>query len=288
MTVLRVPDGLSPFRASEEGRAWLDALPGLFEGAVRRWSLRPGDPFPYAYASLAVPAALPDGTEAVLKLAFPHREGEHEADALRRWAGSGAVRLLDDDPATGALLLERCRPGRPLAESADDALDVITGLLSRTWVPAGQPFRTLAAETEWWAGYLERRWAETGRAFPRLLLEAALEALRFLPGTQGPLVLVNQDLHAGNVLSAEREPWLVIDPKPLVGEREFGVAPVVRDRALGAGRRDVLGRLERLCSELALDGTRARAWALAQTVAWCFESGSVLPGHVEVATWLAE
>jgi streptomycin 6-kinase len=41
-------------------------------------------------------------------------------------------------------------------------------------------------------------------------------------------VLVNQDLHADNILRAEREPWLAIDPKPLLGEREFGLAPVIR------------------------------------------------------------
>ena len=288
MTTPRIPDGLSPLRSSGPGRAWLDSLPGLFERAVRRWSLRTGDPFPHAYASLAVPATLPDGTEAVLKLAFPHRESEHEAEALRTWAGRGAVRLLDDDPDDGALLIERCRPGTPLSDlSPRDGLDVVVGLLPRTWVPGGGPFRTLAAEAEWWAGYLERRWEETGRGFPRALLGAALEALGSLPGTQGHLVLVNQDLHAGNILSAEREPWLVIDPKPLLGEREFGVAPVVRDRALGHGRREVLGRLERLCADLQLDRTRARAWALAQTVAWSFEGNGVLPGHVEVATWLS-
>lgn len=49
-------------------------------------------------------------------------------------------------------------------------------------------------------------------------------------------VLLHQDLHADNVLRAGREPWLVIDPKPLTGEREFGVAPIVRSFELGHGR----------------------------------------------------
>ena len=49
-------------------------------------------------------------------------------------------------------------------------------------------------------------------------------------------MLVNQDLHADNILSATREPWLVIDPKPLAGEREFGVAAIVRGGELGHSR----------------------------------------------------
>ena len=66
------------------------------------------------------------------------------------------------------------------------------------------------------------------------------ELARELAGTQGELVLVHQDLHGENVLAAEREPWLVIDPKPLAAEREFAVAPIVRSVELGDSKRDAL------------------------------------------------
>ena len=101
-------------------------------------------------------------------------------------------------------------------------------------------------------------------------------------------MLVNQDLHAGNVLRAQREPWLVIDPKPLAGEREFGVAPVVRGRELGHSRQQVVARLDRLCGDLGLDRERARSWTIAQTLAWSFDGTRVLLGHVDVARWLHE
>jgi streptomycin 6-kinase len=87
------------------------------------------------------------------------------------------------------------------------------------------------------------------------------------------------------LLAAEREPWLVIDPKPLAGEREFGVASLVRAFELGHSRRDVLYRLDRLTGELGLDRERARLWALAQTVAWVFDS-EFPSAHVETARWL--
>jgi streptomycin 6-kinase len=97
-------------------------------------------------------------------------------------------------------------------------------------------------------------------------------------------VLLHQDLHADNVLAAQREPWLAIDPKPLAGERELGIAPVVRSRELGHSRRDVLRRFDRLTSELGLDRERARGWAIGQTIAWGFG----LTAHAEVARWLLE
>jgi streptomycin 6-kinase len=280
--------GLAWARGSEAGRAWLDRLPRLLAECVERWSLRVGEPFPYAYASLAVPAALPDGGEAVLKLCFPHRESEHEGEALARWDGNGAVRLLDRDPERWTLLLERARPGTHLRElEPDAAIDVLAGLLPRLWVPAGEPFRPLADEAAWWAASLPAQWERAGRPFERPLLDAALAALRDLAPTQGEQVLLHQDLHAGNVLRAEREPWLVIDPKPLAGERAFGLAPIVRGGELGHSRRDVLHRLDRLSSELGLDRERARGWALGQTLAWAFENDRALPVHVETARWLS-
>ena len=83
------------------------------QAAVERWSLTLGEPYEQGAAGYTTRASLPDGTPAVLKLVHPHRESEHEADALRAWDGDGAVRLLAQDG--DALLLERCEPGTPLS-----------------------------------------------------------------------------------------------------------------------------------------------------------------------------
>ena len=247
---------------------------------AKRWGLELEKPFEYAFASLAVPAG-----DVVLKVQFPDREAEHEADALRVWDGDGAARLLDHDPERHALLLERARPGTPLAQvPQNEALDVVANLLPRLWKPAGAPFRPVADEAAWWVSYLPERWEQAGRPFERSLLDAAIEALVELPATQGELVLVHQDLHSDNILRAEREPWLVIDPKPLLAEREFSLTAIVRGYELGHSRRDVLHRLDRLTSELGLDRDRARRWTLGQTIAW----GVDHPSHVETARWLVQ
>jgi streptomycin 6-kinase len=284
-----IPPGLDWLRASARGTAWLDGLPASVQSCGERWDLAIGQPFPTAYASLTIPARLPDGTDVVLKIPFPDRESEHEALALDTWGGDGAIRLIENDRELGAFLVERCLPGTPLSNIGQDiALDVLARLLPRLWKPASAPpFRSLAEEAAWWASHLREHWERAGRPFDERLVDATLDVLRSLPGTQGGQVLLHQDLHGDNVLRAQREPWLVIDPKPLLGEREFALAPVVRSFEFGAGRREVQHRLDRLTAELGLDRERARLWCLAQTVAWSIGS-DYLPRHIETATWLLD
>jgi streptomycin 6-kinase len=284
-----IPAGLRWLGESEGGRSWLEALPNLVEECVERWSLRVGTPYADSYVSLVLPATVPDGTSVVLKVQFPHRESEHEAAALALWDGDGAVRLLEHDSRRHALLIERCTPGTHLSElGAEDALGILIGLLQRLWKPVTAPFEPLTDEAARWADQLPQRWERAGRPFERRLLEAAVETMGALSASQGEQVLLHQDLHAENVLRAEREPWLAIDPKPLAGEREFGIAPIVRAYELGHTRALVIHRLDRLSAELALDRKRACGWAFAQTLAWAFEGDDVLGRHVTTARWLLQ
>ncbi len=255
----------------------------LADAVARDWELTLGAPYPPGAAGYVVRAELPDGTLAVLKIQHRHREDEQEADALERWDGDGAVRLLRRDDARGALLLERAAPGTFLSRLPDEAarLDVVAGLLPRLWkAPTG--FRTLAAEAE--------HWLDEGdlAQMPRTpLRDAAVSLLGELVPTQGELVLAHQDLHAENILAAQREPWLVVDPKPLAAEREFSLAPVVRSREFGHSKRQALYRLDRLCAELGLDRERARGWTIAQTMAWSWEpTTGFWQSHLDTVEWL--
>ncbi|HVA32200.1 MAG TPA: aminoglycoside phosphotransferase family protein [Gaiellaceae bacterium] len=260
---------------------WLSRVPTLLAETSTAWGLTLGEAYAPGAAGYAVRAELPGGHPAVLKLIDPHREAEREAAALARWAGDGAVRLLAHDPERWALLLERCEPGTMLAERpAEEALDILVGLLPRLWKNA-DGFNTLEREAERWTDEIARD------ARDPELRDAALAYLRELPRTQGAQVLVNQDLHGENVLAAQREPWLVIDPKPLSGEREFAVAPIVRSFELGHSKRDMLYRFDRLTAELGLDRERARGWTVAQTVAWSGGS-DYWDVHLDTVRWLLE
>jgi streptomycin 6-kinase len=267
-------------------RAWHERVPELLADAVARWQLTLGEAYPPGAAGHVARATLKDGTPVVLKLVFPHREAEHEADALAVWDGDGAVRLLAVDEAGWAFLMERCEPGVLLAHSdPDTALDVLVAILPRLWRAADGRFHTLADEVAVWLEEIPAAWELAERPIDRGLLDEAMEMLRALSTSQGEQVLLHQDLHTDNVLSAEREPWLVIDPKPLRGEREFAVAPIVRDYVLGHSRVAVVRRLDRLSSELGLDRERARWWTIGQTIAWMFES-THMHVHAETVQWL--
>lgn len=267
---------------------WRRRLPGLLEECIRSWGLKLVEPLPAGAGGLVARVQQADGSTAVLKLVLPHRESEHEADALQVWNGDGAIRLLARDDDRSAMLLEHCDPGTPLSGANDaDAIGVFIDLLPRLWKPAGGQFHSLAAEAAWWVSYLPDRWRRCGRPFEPRLLEAATEFLTDLSSTQGDEVLLHQDLHGDNVLAAQRQPWLAIDPKPLRGEKEFGPAPIIRSRELGHSLAQVVHRLDRLASELSLDRDRVRCWTIGQTVAWCFEP-SIIETHVEAATWLLD
>jgi streptomycin 6-kinase len=286
--VIGVPEQLRELEGFPGADEWLARLPELAEECIARWSLCVGPPFAYASVSLALPAQLPDGTDAVLKISFPHWESEHEAAALAHWDGDGAVRLLDYDQERRALLLERCRPGTSLLELPEEegyrlAADVLPRLWSRP-APAGHPFTPIAETAARWARELPERWKAAGRPFERSLLDEAVAALVELPPSQPELVVCHQDFHRGNVLAAERRPWLAIDPKPVVAERAFDTAALLRD-----GPGDVAWRLDFLAALLDLDRERVRGWGMAHTMAWGFAEHEpvVYDDHVEIVRALS-
>jgi streptomycin 6-kinase len=282
-----LPPGLKWLEKTSEGRQWLQHLPARVEACIDRWSLQLDRPYDQSQVSIVFPVTTVDGSPTVLKVQFPHPESEHEAEALRRWSGQGAVRLFASDPAHHALLIEKCEPGDHLSSvEAQQALEVFTELLPRLWIEANEPFSSLDDESAGWAEHLPLSWKRGGRPFEVEMLDAALQAIDMLRGSQGQQVLVHQDLHGDNVLRAAREPWLVIDPKPLVGEREFAVAPIIRSHEFGHSRECVVARLDRLTSALGLNRERARLWAFAQTLAWAFNGDQALVQHVDTARWL--
>jgi streptomycin 6-kinase len=230
---------------------WKEQAPRLAEECAELWSLRLGEPWEAKHSFVA-----PAGADMVLKVSYPHPEAEREADALAHWNGRGAVRVFAHDAERWALLLERCVPGTSLWElDEEEALRVAAGVLRRLWRPPNEGHRfDLLAE-------VATRWAsELADLDPGLVRE--------LVSSQGELVVCHQDFHGGNVLRAQREPWLAIDPKPLVGEREFDTAALMRDRQPIVAASVLRLRLDLLSAELGLDRERMRLWGIVHAVAW--------------------
>ena len=165
---------------------------------------------------------LSDGSAAVLKVGMPHFEAEHEIEGLRFWTGDPTVRLIEADSSLGAMLIERCEPGTHLRTllSEPDQDVVIAQLLRRLWRPPGptSSFRPLSAMISYWMKETlaaSNEWSDAG------LTQDGLNLFEDLSKTGLDNVVLATDLHAGNVLRARREPWLVIDPKPFVGEPAY-------------------------------------------------------------------
>lgn len=206
--------------------------------------------------------------DAVLKVNFPDEESEFEPQAFERWNGVGAARLLAKDDDLRAYLVERLRPGRQLWELPDDeATEIAAGVLEQLWVPAGEPFRRLEDAAAQWVEELPRQ------GFERELVDPVVAFLRAAGPTQRESVLMHQDFHGGNVLLSQRG-WLAIDAKPLVGEREFDVASLIRDRR-PTTKAAMERRLDYLVDRLSLDRERTRGWAIAHALAWNGDSGMV-------------
>lgn len=283
-----MPDSLLWLKDLDGGAKWLSQLPSLIEAAADRFSLLElGVPYSRANVSYVLPARQ-ESRDVILKIQFPNPECLHETDALELWNGNGAIKLLDHDPELHALILEPCVPGTSLAESAEqDKIGVISGLLKELMVPAGPPFRTLEAEVRDWIFDLKQKRERLRNDSKIRLVDAALNGFDVLLQDTPPPILLHQDLHGGNILAAQRTPWLAIDPKPLVGDPAFALSPVVRSFELGHSRQQTLYRLDRLSEELGIDRDRARLWSIGQTAAWSLE-GKWSRWHLEIADWLLD
>lgn len=253
-------------RTTPGGAAWLERLPRAVRELEHRWSLTLGTPFEEASCSWVAPATYAEGTPAVLKLSLPHLEGEREADGLRFWDGDPTVRLLAADEGLGAMLLERCEPGTALRERPEAEQDlVIAGLLRRLWraPSAPHPFRPLATMLEHWSAETlaqARRWPDAG------LVREGLRLFRELSRSAPTDVLLATDLHAGNVLRAQREPWLVIDPKPFVGDPAYDATQHLFNCAARL-RSEPDRTIRRFSDLLGVDPERVRLWTFARAAA---------------------
>ena len=252
---------------------WLAALPDRVEELTARWGLNLGDPFePGGNCSWVAPGTDRDGRDVVLKVAWQHTESLHEAEGLAALGGQGAVEVhafehLARD--TTAMLLERCRPGTELRGRPESEQHVVvTDLLRSVWavdLPCEHPFRPLSVMADDWVVRAEARLAADAGRLDSGLAREGLALFRELSRTGPTEVLLFTDLHAGNVLSGERSPWLLIDPKPFVGDPHYDVLQHLLNcnRSLQV---DPIGLLTEVADLAGIDAGRVRQWLFARCV----------------------
>jgi streptomycin 6-kinase len=260
-------------RATLPDRAeWITSLPRVVGALKDHWSLDVGEPFqPGGETAWVAPASSPQFGEVVLKVLWRHDEALDEAKGLRQWSGDGAVRLIDSrdvDDKTTALLLERCFPGTLLSEEPEVRQDVVVaGILRRLWMPPpfSESFRPLQFMCNKWADECEQKLSERPGTVDRGIMREGIAIFRSLPTTAKRNVLLCTDLHAGNILAAEREPWLAIDPKPYLGDPTYDALQHLLncEARLVANPSGLVARMADLCG---LDQERLATWLFARSV----------------------
>ena len=274
----------------EAGRRWLDQLPTLAQSIAGRWDLSLEPAFPNGFSDYVAPVRKADHSPAVLKLCFIDAEFFSQEAALRAYDGRAAVRLLKADLDSGALLLERLEPGESLSVLHDDAAEmhVAAAVMQQLW--QAKPGDAGLLRLDPWldeanlpdALPLHKRsmpWVSKALARAAELI-AELTDYRVLHG----------DLHHYNILSSQRG-WLAIDPKGILGDPAWELAPLLFNNLDAAGRdwpRVMRRRIDQLCDEIPLDRERAYALSAArclQSRFWSLRDDSI-PSHDFIARCL--
>ena len=293
---MRLPDGVLAFAGrGPDWAAFVDGLPRLVHDLVEEWQLSADGEPTHGYCALVLPVRTPGGAPAVLKVGFPDDESEHEHLALQHWHGRGAVQLLRADPHRRAMLLERLHR-EDLTDLWDlEACEVVAGLYAQIHVPAPPQLRPLTAYVERWSAGLAG--LPRSAPVPRRLVEQALSLSRDLVADPtGTGTMIHTDLHYENVLAGDRQPWLVIDPKPVSGDPHYELAPMLWNRfdeltaQPGQSLRDGLRRrFHALVDAAGFDEHRARDWVVVRMMhnaLWCLQDEPDVQRHTSTDAYL--
>ncbi|MDH6220368.1 aminoglycoside phosphotransferase family protein [Streptomyces pseudovenezuelae] len=268
-------------REGATGTAWLTELPGIVEELMQRWGCAPDGEVMHGGVGVIVPVRRPDRSAAVMKVSFPHPGNVHEPDAFDAWGGRGAVLMHARDDERYAMLLERVRASTLAeVEDGDEVVKVAGRLNRRLAVPAPPDLPRLREQTDAWEEQLRTDAEELSHALSRRTVDAAVTTVREV-GRDQPDLLIHGDLHGRNILRAEREPWLAVDPKGYVGDPAYDGGILLKSRALSIVEADdplkAVHRIMDVFAEAAeVDRERVQRWAqfhAVQAAFWARRNG---------------
>jgi streptomycin 6-kinase len=282
---------------ADDGGRWLAGLPVLLDEIARDWDLTLGAPYLLSF-HWVTSVTRADGSLAVLKLGVPAGHLSAQAQALQAYGGHGAVRLLAHDPKRGVLLLEHADPGDPAAalvpERDEEATAALVGAGRRLHQvpPVGCTLPDLREESESFRAHLRRFPGDD--PVPRHLVERASGLFDELCASAPDHLVLHGDLHHDNVLRADREPWLAIDPHGVVGDPGYDCGAMLYNPEPWRREDDLLAlvpaRIEQLADGFGMPVERVVAWGFVMGVlseVWTAQ-GDGTPGSraLDVATSL--
>lgn len=262
----------------EEGETWLQKFDSLISYCEEKWSLKVLPPFDLSYNFVA-PAKKEDGQKVVLKLSVPTKEFYCEVEALKYFAGEGMVEIIDTEVEKGILILDHLIPGDTLATLEDDtkATEIAAGIMESLWVAETTASNLPQVEEREQSLINFLKANPTGKApITQDLLQKAMQTFRSLLDEQVDRYILHGDLHHYNILRAETS-WMAIDPKGLVGEREYDTIQFLLNNLPDDNMEEILSkRIAILKKKLNLNERRILAWGFAHSVlsiCWSLEDG---------------
>jgi streptomycin 6-kinase len=252
------------------GKQWLAALPSLIEKTESRFKIKIGGHLPrlsYHYVTLAKHV---NGEAIIVKFGAPTQDWQQEIHTLEFMQGAGVVKIIAYEPENRVALLEKLCPGEMLSTLDDDeAATAIAAILMQKIWRAINPQHSFPTTSQWFARLDKLH--DLPKNFPHGFINKAKHIAAELHQEKRPEVLLHGDLHHFNILSAKREPWLAIDPKGVVGEREYEIGAFLRnpipDIVTNMNTKKILAnRVDYFAELLNFDKPRIRAWGFAQAV----------------------
>jgi streptomycin 6-kinase len=283
--VFIIPEDFANFMlklSGDTGQAWLERLPTILATSEEHWNMAIGSPISNLSFNYVAYATLADGTEVIVKTGLTN-EFPAQPEALQHFAGHGMVQMLGYDPLNAVMLLERLKPGISLRSIKDDKAAIAAAIevmrkLRRPLAPEHYPFPTVS---DWGKGFarLRKQFGGGIGPCPPAIFDIGERLYTELCESMTEHVLLHGDLHQDNILSAEREPWLAVDPKGVIGEPAYETGPLLRNfwpdiLSVPNPKSVMKRRVDQLAAELDFERERVYSWGLARaalSILWGIE-----------------
>lgn len=277
----------------ELAEQWLNELPKLLDEYAHKWQLTLGACYADASFNFVAPALLNNGEKVVLKCGIPHEAMQHEIAALQYFNGIGAARLLQAEQDKGIFLLEQVTPGTLLETHADENKTTVLAvkLMNQLHKPLAEKLAFPNLQ-DWFNGF-DKLYAQfNGKTgpFPKILVDSAKGISHELLSSMSDPVLLHGDLHYANILFSDRHGALAIDPKGVMGEREYEIPFPRIDK--GITKKFFKRRIDCFIDISEFDRQRVIGWFFSKAMLaawWSFEdNGEICQSFLDCAEIVLE
>lgn len=269
--MIEIPPVVRNKALAHGAHAWLEELPALLAGLVDEWGLTLGQPFDGGTEAYVVAVTRADDSPAVLKVLVPRGDhvAQHEITVLRHADGNGCVRLLRDDAARNALLLEQLGPSMfDLGLPYEQRVPLLAAAAQRMWRPAaGLGLPTGAEKGRWLIDSITRLWALLDRPCSERVVDHAVACAerRIADHDNERSVLVHGDVHQWNALQAG-DGFALIDPDGLLADAAYDLGIIMREDPEELMTADPQQRARQLAHLTGLDAVAIWEWGVVERV----------------------